>query len=242
MKRIVIWALPALVAGYALGWYVHHETARDRMPAGTPTPAPTDDGWQDLLSEPWLDRWSNTEDDEDIFEITDGMLHVYGASITKLRYAGIRDRAWGDFDLHLEYKLAPGTNSGVFLRWPMDNDEHRGFEVQILDDHGLEPSVNRSGAIYDVVAPMFNMSLPAGEWNSMDISVHGDRVVVVHNGWKVVDTELSRMTMPIGKFDVPFAEYEQEGYITFQDHGGEVWYRNVYIREAESAGGDATGA
>ena len=231
MKRTVLILLTGAVAGYAAGWWFHKETTRERMPEGILTSVPEGEGWQNLLSEPWLNRWSNTEDDEDIFEISDGMLHIYGISV-KLRYAGLKDDIWDDFDLHVEYNLAPGTNSGIFLRWPADTDAHRGFEIQVLDDHGQEPSPIRSGAIYDVVSPMFNMSFPAGEWNSMDISVRGDHVVVVHNGWKVVDTNLGQMTMPIGKFDVPFAEYAKEGYITFQDHGGEVWYRNIYIRDA----------
>ncbi len=76
---------------------------------------------------------------------------------------------------------------------------------------------------------------PAGEWNSYDILVEGSRVVVVHNGWKIIDADLEKMTMPIGKFDVPFAEYAREGYLTFQDHGGEVWYRNILIREISSS-------
>lgn len=241
MRRAILYALIGAIAGYALGWFWHAEIARDRMPTGTPTTAPAGDDWQDLLSGPWIEQWSNTEDQEDIFEIADGMLHLYGVSKTKLRYAGLKNHVWGDFDLHVEYKLAPGTNSGIFLRWPAENDEHRGFEIQVLDDYGLEPSVNRSGAVYDVLSPMFNMSAPAGQWNSLDIGAHGSHVVVVHNGWKVVDADLSLMTMPIGKFDVPLADYEREGYIAFQDHGGEVWYRNVFIRPVPDASETSTG-
>lgn len=240
--RTALYIVTAATVGYLLGWYLHHETARDRMPSGTVTAVPAGEHWQDLLSEPWVGRWSNTEDDAEIFEIADDMLHIYGVSKTKLRYAGLKDDVWGDFELHAEYKLAPGTNSGIFLRWPATHDDHRGFEVQVLDDHGLEPSVNRSGAIYDVVAPMFNMSNPAGEWNSLDITVRGSHVVVIHNGWKVVDADLGRMTMPIGKFDVPFADYAREGYLTFQDHGGEAWFRNIYIRELPPQPETSTGS
>lgn len=240
MKRIVLYTLIAAVVGYGIGWYWHADSPRNRMPSGTLTAAPAGDGWHDLLSEPWAERWSNTIDDEDIFQVSENMLHIYGVSWTKLRYAGLKEDLWHDFELHFEYRLVPGANSGIFLRWPANTDEHRGFEIQLIDDHGLEPNVNRSGAIYDVVSPMFNMSRPAGEWNSMDIRVQGDRAVVMHNGWKVVDADLSLMTMPIGKFDTPFAEYATEGYIAFQDHGGEAWFRNVYLREIVFDGASPT--
>jgi len=88
----------------------------------------------------------------------------------------------------------------------------------------------KTGSLYDVACPMFNMARPAGEWNSYDISVQERRVVVHVNGWKVLDTDLARMTMPIGKFPIAFAELPLEGMIALQDHGGEAWFRNIWIR------------
>jgi hypothetical protein len=77
---------------------------------------------------------------------------------------------------------------------------------------------------------MYNMALPAGEWNSYDITVNDGEVIVFMNGWRVLHTDLSKMTMPIGKFKAPFSDLPQSGGIAFQDHGGEVWYRNIFIR------------
>jgi hypothetical protein len=50
------------------------------------------------------------------------------------------------------------------------------------------------------------------------------------NGWKILDLDLSRMTTPIGKFDTPLAELPKVGHVILQDHGAEVWFRNLVIK------------
>ena len=201
------------------------------VPYGEPTPAPDGDGWVDLLDESHRAAWTNITDDMEIFEFEVDMLHIFGRTIHPLRYVGYEAERLGNFALHLEFKLADGANSGVFLRAQPNDPVYRGFEVQVLDDHGKPPSKNGTGGIYDVVTPMFNMARPAGEWNSYDIVVNGDEVQVTVNGWLVVQTDLSKMTMPIGKFKAPFAELPKEGLLMLQDHGGEVWYRNIYLKK-----------
>lgn len=200
------------------------------VPSGTPTALPEGEGWIDLLDDARAAQWKNITDDKDIFEIVDGQIHIFGKSLFPLRYVGFTGESFGDFDLHLEVKVSRGANSGIFLRATPNDPVYRGFEVQVLDDHGKPPSKNGSGAIYDVVTPMFNMARPAGEWNSYDISLDGTQVTVVMNGWKVIDTDFALMTEPYGKFEVPYAELPRDGVLALQDHGGEVWYRNVRIR------------
>ena len=200
------------------------------VPQGAPTPAPEGPEWIDLLDEVHIGGWKNITDSADIFAVEDDELHIFGASLGKLRYAGYTGQRFSDFELHLEFKVTWRANSGVFLRAQEDDPVYRGFEVQVLDDHGVTPHKNGSASIYDVVSPMFNMALPRGEWNSYDITCEGTHVVVIMNGWKVIDTDLALMKQPLGKFDVPFAELPREGILALQDHGGEVWYRNIRIR------------
>jgi hypothetical protein len=71
------------------------------------------------------------------------------------------------------------------------------------------------------------MSFPAGQWNSYDITVQGTEVKVEMNGWLIIHTYLDKMTTPLGKFSVAYASMSKEGYLLLQDHGGEVWYRNI---------------
>lgn len=219
----IILVVAAVIVGLVVAWW------REPIPEGEATARPTGEGWVDLLDEAHVAGWKDISGKRNIFEIKDGMLHIFGGSSIFLRYVGYTAEQFNNVDLHIEFKLAKGTNSGVFLRAALD-DVHRGFEVQVLDDRGDAPNKNGCGAIYDVVSPMFNMSKPAGEWNSYDISLNGREVWVHMNGWLVVHTDMSKMTSPIGKFATPYAKMPLEGYLALQDHGGEVWYRNIVVR------------
>lgn len=228
-KRAAAALLATLLAVAAWsGWRTF--APRDPVPRGLPTAAPTGEGWRNLLAPEHAAAWRNITDNNEIFAIEGDTLHIFGRTMYPLRYVAFGEERLGDFELHLEFKVAPGANSGVFLRSQPNDPVYRGIEVQVLDDHGDAPHKNGSGALYDVVTPMFNLARPPGEWNSYDIRVEGSRVEVVMNGWKVVDTDLSLMTEPLGKFALPWAELPGEGLLMLQDHGGEVWYRNIRLR------------
>lgn len=200
------------------------------IPVGQLTAVPTGEGWINLLDDAHKGNWKNTIDELEIFDITDGVLHIHGGTPKPLRYAGYVGEKFGDFDLHVEFKVAPGANSGIFIRMQPGDPDRRGFEVQVQDDFGKPIDKNICGAIYDVVTPMFNMCFPAGEWNSYDISMKGSIVEIVMNGWLVIKTDLGQMTTPLGKYKVPFAEEPRDGLLTIQDHHTEAWYRNLYIK------------
>lgn len=228
--KMLIVALLVIALGEGAALYILLRPPHGPRPQGEPTQPPQGEEWVNLLDEAHAGGWKNIRDDQDIFEIKEGTLHIPG-KFGKLRYAGYAAESFGDFDLHLEFKVTKRANSGVFLRVPPKESVFRGFEVQVLDDHGRPPTWHTSGAIYDIVTPMLNLSRPTGEWNSYDISVVGARVTVRMNGWLVIDTDFSMMTTPLGKFDTPYAQMPAQGLIAFQDHGGEVWYRNVFVKK-----------
>ena len=155
-----------------------------------------------------------------------------------------------DFELELEYKLAPRGNSGILYRVAEVAGEpswHTGPEMQILDDPTYPESAakNRSGALYDLVPAEGAMVRPAGEWNKARVLVRGNHVEHWLNGKKVVEYEWGSdalKTLVAGsKFkNMPRFAREPEGYVALQHHdGGDVWFRNVRIR-ALSASGPAT--
>lgn len=228
--RLLLVAICACAGGVVLRPYLEKLVDQKPVPTGTPSPRPEGSDWIDLLDAAHAAQWRNLGDDMDIFEIRDGVLHIYGRTVYPLRYATYTGERFGDFDLHVEFKVARGANSGVFLRAQPNDPVNRGFEVQVLDDFGGRPAKNGCGAIYDVVTPMFNMSRPAGEWNSFDISVIGKQVTVLMNGWKIIDADMSKMTTPLGKFPIAYNDLPLEGNIALQDHGGEVWYRNLCVK------------
>jgi hypothetical protein len=226
-KVLGIVVVVAVVAAVGVRWFWPHGP----VPVGEPTPRPEGEGWIDLLDADHVSGWKNITDNKDIFEIQDGMIHIFGRTLYPLRYVGYTPEPFGNFDLHVEFKLARRTNSGVFLRSRPNDPVSRGFEVQILEDFGTPPDKNSCGAIYDVVTPMFNMSRPAGEWNSFDITANGPEIIVRMNGWMVIQTDFSKMTTPLGKFTIAYKDLPLEGALALQDHGGEAWYRNIVIRK-----------
>ncbi|NLS92607.1 MAG: DUF1080 domain-containing protein [Planctomycetaceae bacterium] len=134
------------------------------------------------------------------------------------------DRKYKDFVLDLEFKIEKTGNSGVFLRVGDPKDQVKtGFEIQILDTHGLEkPGNHDCGGVIGTAAPSKNMARPAGEWNRYVITCEGNRLKVVFNGEQIHDLDLSKSAVK----DRP-----AEGYIGFQDEAKRVWYRNVKIKE-----------
>ena len=141
------------------------------------------------------------------------------------------------FDFRFEWKVAKGANSGVkyFIireRGPL------GHEYQVIDDAGYPDGGKHSTAsFYDVLAPAKDKPIkPAGEFNTSRIVVKGQTVKHFLNG-KVV------LTYKLGSDEVKAAVARSKfrkldvfgvrlaGHILLQDHGGEVWYRNIRIRD-----------
>ncbi len=134
------------------------------------------------------------------------------------------ERKYKDFVLDLEFKINEAGNSGVFLRVgdPLSQVD-TGFEVQILDTHGLEKLTNHDcGGVIGAMAASKNMAKPAGQWNRYIITCQGHNVKVVFNGEQVIDLDLR---------ESPLKDRGLEGHIGFQDEAKRVWYRNVRIKE-----------
>jgi len=134
------------------------------------------------------------------------------------------DRKYGNFVLDLEFKFNKAGNSGVFMRiGDLKNHVSSGFEVQILDTHGKKNVGHHDcGGVIRTQGPSKNMVKPAGEWNRYNITLLNHQLTVILNGEKIIDIDLSKSAMK----DRP-----PEGYISFQDEGKPIWYRNVRIKE-----------
>ena len=91
----------------------------------------------------------------------------------------VSEAKFWNFRLHAEYRLVDRSNSGIGLRGR--------YEVQVLDDHGREPTKQGHGSIYYRIVPSENASKPAGEWQTMDVTLIGRDVTVVLNGTTIID-------------------------------------------------------
>jgi hypothetical protein len=141
-----------------------------------------------------------------------------------------------DFILDFDYKLSKGCNSGVFFRvGKADDPVMTGIEVALDDTTGT--GMHDSGAFYDLVKTTRNTQKGAGEWNHMTIEARGAKVSVRLNGETVAtldhDAFAETGKRPDGsshKFNgVAIKNLNQKGYLGFQDHGQDCWYKNVKL-------------
>jgi hypothetical protein len=171
------------------------------------------DGWISLFNGKDLSGWRlRHEGERSGWSVQDGML-VNTPPSSDL----VSEQKFRDFELHYEYMIPAGSNSGVYMRGR--------YEIQIDDAHGKDPESHQNGAIYGVVTPKSNASKPAGEWQTVDAKIVGERATVVLNGTKIIDDAPIRLTG--GALDDKVAE---PGPIMLQGDHGKVTFRSIRIR------------
>ena len=151
------------------------------------------------------------------------------------------EKVYGDFVLDVEVKVSQRCNSGIFIRTDPKNAVQGGFEIQVMDTTGKKKlGKHDNGAFYDALAPSANPAKPLGKWNRFVITCKGSKITVSINGIQVVKGELDKWTTgnknPDGsrnKFKTALKDLPREGHIGFQDHGQDVWYRNIYLKRLD---------
>jgi hypothetical protein len=142
------------------------------------------------------------------------------------------DREYADFQLDLDFKLSPGSNSGVYLRAPAEASHisRTGMEIQLIDEsHPRYKDIKdwqKTGALYHVAAPVPGHLKPAGEWNHLEIRLQLSRIVVTLNGVNVVEDRLNSHP----ELDAEHPGLKRlSGLIGLQSHNGRVEFRNIRI-------------
>lgn len=158
----------------------------------------------------------------------------------------IYDKKFKDFDLTLEWKISTGGNSGIFYlgeEIPNEPIWKSALEDQILDD-AVHPDAKlgvngdrKAGSLYDLI-PSQTPEKPAGEWNKAEIMVYQGTVVTKLNDGPGVEFHLGtpdwEKMIKASKFK-DFKEFGKirAGFIGLQDHGNDVWFKNIKIKELQ---------
>jgi hypothetical protein len=179
--------------------------------------------------------------------VEDGALRCVASGMGEAGGAGgdiIYDRKFKDFHLKIDWKISAGGNSGIFyLGQEIPNEPvwKSAPEMQVLDntthpDAMLGKDGNRqAGSLYDLIPAVPQNAKPVGEWNEAGILVYQGTVVHFMNGEKVLEYHIGtpdwNKMIKASKFN-EFPEFGKylEGYISLQDHGNDVWYRNIRIK------------
>ena len=154
---------------------------------------------------------------------------------------------FGDFELSWEWKVTPGANSGVKYNVSEElsmsqapNRAALGFEYQVLDDDrhvdGKLPN-HRAGGLYDLIAPNAQKRLrPVGQWNEARVVFRGNHGEHWLNGTRIVEFDLGTPRLDSllaqSKFrSIAGFATRRKGHIVLQDHGDEVYFRNIKVKE-----------
>jgi hypothetical protein len=147
---------------------------------------------------------------------------------------------FANFDLALDWRVAPGGNSGIIYRVDDSGDATymTGPEMQVLDDErhldGKNP-LTSAGAVYGLYPAPRGIVKPAGEWNAARLLVNGNHVEHWLNGQRIAQYELGSpewaQKVAASKFNdwKGYGKFAR-GRIALQDHGDQVSYRNIRIR------------
>lgn len=201
----------------------------------------TTDGWRGYGKETFPKGWV----------IEDGALKVQGSGSGEAGGGGdiIFDEQFKDFELSLEYKVSEGGNSGIFYLAKEVEGEPiytSAPEYQILDnqkhpDARLGKNGNRQAAsLYDLIPAEPQNAKPVGEWNKVSIIVYRGTVIHSQNGENVVEYHLWTDEWKEMVANSKFKDWKnfinaggdnKKGYIGLQDHGDDVWFRNIKIKQ-----------
>jgi hypothetical protein len=201
----------------------------------------TGEGWRGVNKTDFPAGW--IVEDEALKCVGSGMGEAGAANGGDILYS---PKMFSNFNLKMEWKISQGGNSGIFYLgreqkdWPIWKTAP---EMQVLDndrhpDAMLGKDGNRqAGSLYDLIPAKPQNTKPAGEWNSIEIICYQGSVVHKQNGETVLEyhlwtpewNEMIKGSKFPG-YNPDWANVPKEGYIALQDHGNDVWYRNIKIR------------
>lgn len=216
MSRFLL-SLSTVVVGLA---FSSHCEAADSP--NTLTSAEKDAGFELLFNGENLDGWKHGGN----WKVEEGVITREGKGGSLIyQERTVPD----DFELRFEWKVAEGSNSGVYYR-PTQ------YEYQILDNavhaDGKNPRTS-AASLYFCMAPSHDATRPVGEWNEGRVICKGTVIQHWLNGEKVVSFDY---TDPKWEFNVDMLKQRggdlsaRGAHLSLQDHGDPVWYRGIKLR------------
>jgi hypothetical protein len=194
--------------------------------------------WKQLFNGKDLTGWKHVGDGN--MTVENGIIQTHGG-MGLLYWTG---RKFGDCTIKVVFRMEKeNSNAGFFIRIPIEPKEawmpvFYGYEVQI-DNHpetSGEDEYHSTGMLYAFTKPLATAWKPGPEWNTFEITLEGNRTIVVLNGVKVTDYKEGD-PVPPRKFDFePYPGVRPDfGYIGMQNHGEHdvVFYKEISVKPLE---------
>jgi len=189
------------------------------------------DGFVSLFNGKDLAGWAGAVDN---YEVVDGAIRCQagkgGTLHTKDEY--------GDFVARMEFRLPPGGNNGLAIRYPGSGDTaYVGMcELQVLDsEHPKYATLDKRqyhGSVYGMAAAERGYLRPTGAWNEQEVTVKGSRIMVELNGSVILDADVAAVKDFMGGKPHPGMN-RTSGCFGFAGHGDPVEFRNVAIKRLD---------
>jgi hypothetical protein len=249
-KTLRVLCSALLAAAFMLSYALAQQTKRADASANTLTAREKNEGWKLLFDGKTMNGWRGAYMDslpKKGWEVRDGMLIVRESGGGEASFGGdiVTIAEYGNFEFKADFKLTKGANSGIkyFVteQQPKTPGSAIGLEYQILDDARhpdakLGINGNRTlGSLYDVMPAHDKKVNRIGEWNQARIIVRGKHVEHWLNGVEVLEYDRGDKEFLAHKAQSKFKEREgfgeaAKGHILLQDHGNQVFFRNIKIR------------
>lgn len=191
-----------------------------------------DDGFESVFNGKDFTGWAGPTDG---YEIIDGALRCrtgHGGTI-------FTEDEYDDFAVRFEFKLPPGGNNGLAIRYPGSGDTaYVGMcELQVLDNThanyaSLEPR-QYHGSVYGQYPAHRGYLRPVGEWNFQEVRVIGPRITVELNGTRILDCDTSTITDFMYEESKFAGRSRTSGHFGFAGHNDPVEFRKVRIKRVE---------
>ncbi len=207
------------------------------------------DGWELLFDGTSTQGWHTYGRSAvgQAWKVSNGVLYFDTTRVNGRRAGGgdiTTNKEYENFHLKLEWKIAPGGNSGIIFLVNEDTSKYRatyatGLEMQVIDNNGhadAKITKHRAGDLYDLIASSKETVKPLDQWNLAEIKMNKGKLDLYLNGENIVSTELWndnwKTVVDNSKFKTwgGFAKF-RKGKIALQDHGDMVWFRNIRIKE-----------
>ena len=215
------------------------------------SPLEVSNGWKLIFDGVTSNGWRKahkTNFPEKGWLVRDGCLIVEGSKGEESANGGdiVTLDEFSNFEISLEYKLSKGANSGIkyyVTEKENPNGSAIGLEYQLLDNEtnpdaklGNHEGSRVNAALYDLIKPLNTRENAIGEWNRAKIISKGTHVEHWLNGFKVLEYERGSDEFKSLVCESKYRKWKNfglasKGHILLQDHGNEVWFRSIKIRE-----------
>ncbi len=226
------------------------DASSDSMNASSVKVRGNDTGWISLFDGTTLKGWHTFGSDSvgSAWDVDSGAIHLNSSKKQGYQTSGggdvVTNDSFSNYDFKVDWKISKGGNSGILIYVQDDKPKyeetwHSGPEMQVLDDERNDDRhtpTHRAGSLYDMIQATPGAVKPAEQWNHVEItsnngkldfylnSVHVVNTTMWDDGWKQMIAKSKFKEWP------PFGTFKT-GHIALQDHGFDVWYKNIMIKK-----------